>query len=66
MLTVLLFVGDFLLVERPRVGKAQVEDMTASCSKRSDIHFSYSNSHSKLGSQLLPLGNYIVPEYIPE
>ena len=34
-----------------------MEDRAASCSKLSDIH-SYSNSHRKLGSQLLPLANY--------
>lgn len=61
---VLFAIGKFLLVERPRGGKvmekltAKGDDMTASCSKFSDIHFSYSRSHSNLGFQLLPLKNY--------
>ena len=43
---ILFIVGDFLLVDRPRVGevmeklKAKVEDMTVGCSKYSDNHFS--------------------------
>lgn len=63
---VLFVIGDLLLIERPRVVvmeklKPKGEDMTASRSKFSDIHFSYSSSHSNLGFQLLLLENYDYP-----